>query len=368
MLFEMVCGRRPYVMPKEIHQGARVLYYEKAHKEVIPPNPKELKPDCPEGLRKLILQCLEKEKEKRTKSFKEIEDKIIKLYKEITKEDYFRPKIEEMSLIVSDLNNRALSLLDLGKKEEAENLLRQAVEKYPVHPEAVYNLALLEWRSGRIDDLEAVERIKEVCKSYPGEWLPIYLLASFHLERGDNEKALSVLEEIKNVNHEIKELYSLAQSSPGIKCLRTFQGHNWPVFSVCFSPDGRYALSGSSDHTLKLWDVETGECLRTFKGHKDAVNSVFFSPDGKYALSGSYDKTLKLWHVETGECLKTFEGHKDSINSVCFSPDGRYVLSASGELYGAADYTLRLWDIKSGKISPNLWMAQVANLRCLFQS
>jgi len=355
-------------MPKEIHQGARVLYYEKAHKEVIPPNPKELKPDCPEGLRKLILQCLEKEKEKRTKSFKEIEDKSIKLHKEITKEDYFRTKIDEMSLIVSDLNNRALSLLDLGKKEEAENLLRQAVEKDPVHPEAVYNLALLEWSSGRIDDLEAVERIKEVCKSYPGEWLPIYLLASFHLERGDNEKALSVLEEIKNVNHEIKDLYSLAQSSPGIKCLRTFQGHNWPVFSVCFSPDGRYALSGSSDHTLKLWDVETGECLRTFKGHKDAVNSVFFSPDGKYALSGSYDKTLKLWHVETGECLKTFEGHKDSINSVCFSPDGRYVLSASGELYGAADYTLRLWDIKSGKMSPNLWMAQVANLRCLFQS
>jgi WD40 repeat protein len=342
MLFEMVCGRRPYVMSKEIHQVPRVLFYEKAHKEVIPPNPKDLRPDCPEGLRRLILQCLEKEKEKRPKSFKEIEDEIIKLYKEITEEDYLRPEVDERSLIASNLNNRALSLLDLEKKEEAENLLRQAVEKDPVHPEAVYNLALLEWRSGRIDDLEAVERIKEVCKSYPGEWLPIYLLASFHLEREDNEKALSVLEEIKNVNHEIKELYSLAQSSPGIKCLRTFQGHNSPVISVCFSQDGRYALSGSSDYTLKLWDVETGKCLRTF-WHSGTVNSVSFSPDGKFALSGSEDKTLKLWDVETAKCLRTFEGHRDVVTSACFSPDGRYALS------GSSDKTLKLWDVETGK-------------------
>jgi len=343
MLFEMVCGKRPFVMPEEMHPKARSWYYEKAHKEVIPPNPKELRPDCPEGLRRLMLKCLEKEKEKRPKSFKEIEEGLTGLYKEVVGEGYPRPRIDEIPLVASDLNNRALSLLDLGKRGEAERLLKEALEKDPVHLEAVYNLTLLEWRSGRIDDLEAVRRMEGVCKSHPGEWLPLYLLASIHLERGDNEKALSALEEVKDANSEVKELYSLAKSSPGSKCLRTFEGHKWGVNSVSFSPDGRYALSGSWGKSLKLWDVETVECLRTFEGHWGYVSSVCFSPDGRYALSGSRDETIKLWDVKTGECLRTFEGHKDWVHSVCFSPDGRYALS------GSDDKTLKLWDVTTGK-------------------
>ena len=65
--------------------------------------------------------------------------------------------------------------------------------------------------------------------------------------------------------------------------------------SVSFSPDGRYALSGSYDETLKLWDVKTGKCLRTFNS---LVYSVCFSPDGRYALSGSSGNTLKLWALD----------------------------------------------------------------------
>lgn len=72
--------------------------------------------------------------------------------------------------------------------------------------------------------------------------------------------------------------------------------HAYKVTSVAFSPDGRYALSGGGNGTLKLWDVSTGKEIRTFIGHTDWVRSVF-SPDGRYALSGSLDKTLKLWEV-----------------------------------------------------------------------
>ena len=49
----------------------------------------------------------------------------------------------------------------------------------------------------------------------------------------------------------------------------------------------RYALSGSFDKTLKLWDVAGGACLRTLEGHAGNVNSVSLNADGHYALSGA---------------------------------------------------------------------------------
>jgi hypothetical protein len=101
--------------------------------------------------------------------------------------------------------------------------------------------------------------------------------------------------------------------------------------------DARFALSGSVDTTLKLWEVSSGRCLRTFEGHTDDVNSVCLSSDGRVALSGSRDKTLKLWEVSSGRCLRTFEGHKDSVCSVCLSCDGRLALS------GSHDRSIQVW-------------------------
>jgi WD40 repeat protein len=82
------------------------------------------------------------------------------------------------------------------------------------------------------------------------------------------------------------------------ECLRTLTGHTIYVKSVAFSPNGRFALSGSLDKTLRLWDLKTGECLRTLTGHTGGVSSVAISPEGRFALSGSWDKTLRLWEFE----------------------------------------------------------------------
>jgi WD40 repeat protein len=114
------------------------------------------------------------------------------------------------------------------------------------------------------------------------------------------------------------------------KRIRTFKGHNNWIKSVCFSPDGKTALSGSWDNTIKLWEVKTGKCIRTFKGHNDWINSVCFSPDGKTALSGSHDNTIKLWEVATGQCIHTFKEHTNKVYSVSFSPDGTNILSGGG--------------------------------------
>ena len=125
--------------------------------------------------------------------------------------------------------------------------------------------------------------------------------------------------------------------------LGTFRGHADSVLSVVFSPDGKFALSGSGDKTLKLWDVATGRELRTFSGHRGTIWSVAFSPNGKIALSGSEDNTVKLWDVATGRELRTFSGHAKRVKSVAFCPDGRFALS------GSFDNTLKLWDVTTGR-------------------
>ena len=56
-------------------------------------------------------------------------------------------------------------------------------------------------------------------------------------------------------------------------------------------------LTGSYDNTARLWDAATGKEIRAFSGHEQPVLSVAFSPDGMRVLTGSYDKTARLWDI-----------------------------------------------------------------------
>lgn len=80
----------------------------------------------------------------------------------------------------------------------------------------------------------------------------------------------------------------------------TYAGHTAPVNAVAITPDGRFALSGSSDSTLKLWEISAGLEIMTFTGHTSSVETVAITPDGRYALSGSEDNTIKIWEFEWG--------------------------------------------------------------------
>ena len=105
---------------------------------------------------------------------------------------------------------------------------------------------------------------------------------------------------------------------------KSLKGHSHYVQDVTISSDGQFALSGSWDGSLRLWDLNTGTTTRRFAGqdqHKKDVLSVAFSADNRQIVSGSRDKTIKLWNT-LGECKYTIieEGHTEWVSCVRFSP------------------------------------------------
>jgi WD40 repeat protein len=68
---------------------------------------------------------------------------------------------------------------------------------------------------------------------------------------------------------------------------------------VTFSPDGRTLASTSTDRTVRLWDVATGQPAATLFGHTEFVRSAAFSPDGHTLATASMDGTVRLWTLES---------------------------------------------------------------------
>ena len=137
--------------------------------------------------------------------------------------------------------------------------------------------------------------------------------------------------------------------------IRVLSGHADAVLSVAVTPDGRRAVSGSYDRTLRVWDIstplnaslESGAEERVLRGHERTVNAVAVTPDGRRAVSASYDDTLRVWDLQSGAEERVLTGHADYWVTdwvlVAVTPDGRRAVSASD------DHTLCVWDLESGE-------------------
>jgi hypothetical protein len=129
---------------------------------------------------------------------------------------------------------------------------------------------------------------------------------------------------------------------PGGALIRTLEGHKNSVYAVAITPDGKYAVSGLWDKTLKVWDMEKGEEKITLKGHEERVSAVAITPNGQRIVSGSQDKTLKVWDLEKKEKI-ILKGDKGWTSAVAITPDGKYAVSDSD------NNTLKVWDLEKGE-------------------
>ena len=103
----------------------------------------------------------------------------------------------------------------------------------------------------------------------------------------------------------LRSLRSALQPAGGAS-LRVLEGHSGWVNAVALSADGRRAVSGSGDNTVRVWDLHGSEPPRVLEGHREGVNAVALSADGRRAVSGSYDNTVRVWDLATFRCLSVF--------------------------------------------------------------
>ena len=126
------------------------------------------------------------------------------------------------------------------------------------------------------------------------------------------------------------KVWDLGGSTP--VALMDLVGHGGVTWSIASSETANVALSGSSDESMRLWDLRTGRCVRVMEGHVDEVLSVSMEAACQTAVSGSEDETVKLWDLGSGQCIRT---HKldHHVFSVQMHESGGSFLVASRPMF-----------------------------------
>jgi len=100
------------------------------------------------------------------------------------------------------------------------------------------------------------------------------------------------------------------------QCLKTIvepQSHD-PCANVVFSPNSQYILCSTLDSTVRLWDYHHSKCVKTYKGHKNDLYALgacfsYTSKNRVWIVSGSEDHKIYLWDLQSREIAQVLEGH-----------------------------------------------------------
>ncbi|KAG5026055.1 hypothetical protein JHK86_021969 [Glycine max] len=123
-------------------------------------------------------------------------------------------------------------------------------------------------------------------------------------------------------------------------CTQIFEGHSHYVMQVTFNPkDTNTFASASLDRTIKIWNLGSPDPNFTLDAHQKGVNCVdyFTGGDKPYLITGSDDHTAKVWDYQTKSCVQTLEGHTHNVSAVCFHPELPIIIT------GSEDGTVRIW-------------------------
>lgn len=121
---------------------------------------------------------------------------------------------------------------------------------------------------------------------------------------------------------------------------KLIESHGWVVSDIAWSVDGSKLYSASGDHTIRVWDVESGDEVTRIDDSDLGRSCSALSPDGRFLVTGGAFGTPfgRVWDLDQQRVVATLPGHKRFIWAVAFSRDGNYLVSS------CIDNELRIWD------------------------
>ncbi|KAI4350875.1 hypothetical protein L6164_005282 [Bauhinia variegata] len=137
----------------------------------------------------------------------------------------------------------------------------------------------------------------------------------------------------------------------GWMCTQIFEGHSHYIMQVTFNPkDTNTFASASLDRTVKVWNLGSPDPNFTLDAHSKGVNCVdyFTGGDKPYLITGSDDHTAKVWDYQTRSCVQTLEGHAHNLSAVCFHPELPLIIT------GSEDGTVRIWHATTYRLENTL--------------
>jgi WD40 repeat protein len=187
-------------------------------------------------------------------------------------------------------------------------------------------------------DLRSGQQLAPTCSYFSGEkWV---FHRSVSLSFTADSKAILIGTDGRDV-----ALWDAASGKEGA----VFVPRDAKVQAVACSPDGRYAVTAEYG-TLRLWDMKTCKESRILAKNPSNIYAVAFSADSNQVVSAGWgspvpgaDHSIRLWDIETGNCVATFPGHKNGTTAIAVSLNGQFVLSGGG------DGLVKLWEVATGK-------------------
>eukprot|EP01102_Stenamoeba_stenopodia_P012715 TRINITY_DN4042_c0_g1_i1.p1 TRINITY_DN4042_c0_g1~~TRINITY_DN4042_c0_g1_i1.p1 ORF type:complete len:374 (+),score=61.09 TRINITY_DN4042_c0_g1_i1:10-1131(+) len=132
-------------------------------------------------------------------------------------------------------------------------------------------------------------------------------------------------------------LWKVTANGTASQSIRSLSGHSGDVWSVCELHDGTIA-SGSLDHKIKIWNLQSGRAKLTLVGHSDSVVGVV-ELHRMILLSLSYDGHLRKWCAESGSCLQTIKISSDWTAQ----PYMMHKLMSGSVVLASTDLKIRGW-------------------------
>lgn len=177
-------------------------------------------PQMPDSLYEILRSCFRSNPSDRLGDLGAVAARLIDIHKDVHCEDYNRVRPDPSLAAADSLNNRAVSVLDLDKKEGAMALLTEALTIDPAHPEATFNRALILYRDGKRSAANVIQKLEAVVGAHKGNAAVACLLARICIEVGNRRRALDAIKDAQenaaseSEHAEIERTRSAASAGP----------------------------------------------------------------------------------------------------------------------------------------------------------